>query len=394
MEIPFLLEQFDKILVIPSRNEGHLRPLFNRVEYVSTLATALDKNVKALNLKRIFQGINSNRYWREYIAKLPITIHPKSLKRSALWATEALLTGKWVEQFIMEHYIKLSKCIFYTYWFETITTGIGWLKAEYPQIFLVSRAQGYDLYEERYSPAYIPFREESLRALTQLFINSDSGNYYLGNKYPIFKSKFKTSRKGVFSTNVLNRPSRDSICRIVSCSNIVSVKRVDLMFEGIRHLASSHSDNKFEWNHFGDGSCRKQVTTLIQNAPINLKVTLSGSTPNEHILDYYRNAPIDIFINTSSSEGVPISIMEAQSFGIPVIATGVGGIPEIVNNENGTLLPSDPTSGEIAAAIWDLYTADNYQQKRAASLENWRKKFNAEKNYRQFAQEIRAILDS
>lgn len=40
----------------------------------------------------------------------------------------------------------------------------------------------------------------------------------------------------------------------------------------------------------------------------------------------------------SDSEGIPVSIMEAMSFGIPVIARNVGGMSEIVNEENGLLL--------------------------------------------------------
>ena len=46
--------------------------------------------------------------------------------------------------------------------------------------------------------------------------------------------------------------------------------------------------------------------------------------------------PVDLFLTVSANEGIPVSIMEAQSFGIPVIATDVGGISEIVNNVNGS----------------------------------------------------------
>ena len=58
-----------------------------------------------------------------------------------------------------------------------------------------------------------------------------------------------------------------------------------------------------------------------------------------------------MFINVSSTEGIPVSIMEAMSFGIPVIATAVGGTPEIVNNENGYLLSKDPSAKELAEVI-------------------------------------------
>lgn len=47
----------------------------------------------------------------------------------------------------------------------------------------------------------------------------------------------------------------------------------------------------------------------------------------------------DLFVNMSLSEGIPVSIMEAISFGIPIIATNVGGNAEIVNDETGVLIP-------------------------------------------------------
>ncbi|NJK95527.1 MAG: glycosyltransferase [Bacteroidales bacterium] len=45
-----------------------------------------------------------------------------------------------------------------------------------------------------------------------------------------------------------------------------------------------------------------------------------------------------MFLNTSLSEGVPVSVMEALSFGLPVIATDVGGTGELINDEVGMLI--------------------------------------------------------
>jgi glycosyltransferase involved in cell wall biosynthesis len=85
--------------------------------------------------------------------------------------------------------------------------------------------------------------------------------------------------------------------------------------------------------------------------------------------------------------------MEAQSFGIPVIATNVGGTSEIVNEENGLLLASEPTPGEIASAIHDvLINKDKWDKKRILSRRNWEEKFNAETNYRIFANELLSLV--
>ena len=98
----------------------------------------------------------------------------------------------------------------------------------------------------------------------------------------------------------------------------------------------------------------------------------------------------DFLINTSSSEGIPVSIMEAMSLGIPVIATDVGGTGEIVNNKNGHLLPSNPTTVQISDAI-NLYCSLSQQEKKSKrdnAHNTWEDKFNAQKNYGVFVTQI------
>ena len=56
--------------------------------------------------------------------------------------------------------------------------------------------------------------------------------------------------------------------------------------------------------------------------------TFKGNTDKKLILYYYRAEQVDVFINTSDSEGVPVSIMEAMSYGIPCISRIVGSNAE------------------------------------------------------------------
>jgi len=84
--------------------------------------------------------------------------------------------------------------------------------------------------------------------------------------------------------------------------------------------------------------------------------------------------------------------MEAQSCGIPVIATAVGGTPEIVNEKVGILLSPNPTPEEIGSAI--EYLIDNSEiakQMRYSSIKNWEERFNACKNFSEFINIIKKI---
>jgi glycosyltransferase involved in cell wall biosynthesis len=79
--------------------------------------------------------------------------------------------------------------------------------------------------------------------------------------------------------------------------------------------------------------------------------------PNVRLLGWVEAANVipaaDIFLSTSFSEGVPYSLLEALSAGVPIIAVESGAIPEIVRNGvNGILTSQDPK--EISAQIWNL----------------------------------------
>ena len=71
-----------------------------------------------------------------------------------------------------------------------------------------------------------------------------------------------------------------------------------------------------------------------------MNLILPGVVPNNEISNIYKKYKPDFFINLSSTEGVPVSIMEAF-FGMPVIATNVGGTSEIINDSVGAIINSD-----------------------------------------------------
>jgi glycosyltransferase involved in cell wall biosynthesis len=90
---------------------------------------------------------------------------------------------------------------------------------------------------------------------------------------------------------------------------------------------------------------------------------------HDAVRDFYLTQPVDVFVNASTTEGVPVSIMEAMSFGVPVVATDVGGTGELVNSRNGALLVPNPTPAEIADAI--LRTVHDRAAKSRATLDTF-----------------------
>lgn len=97
--------------------------------------------------------------------------------------------------------------------------------------------------------------------------------------------------------------------------------------------------------HFiGDGPERLSLIEKVNKYGLNDNVTFYGAIPNKQVFKYLY--PDQIYILMSQLEGLPISIIEALRSGLPVISTNISGIPELVSNENGVLLP--PNVEELA----------------------------------------------
>lgn len=237
----------------------------------------------------------------------------------------------------------------------------------------------WDIYFEESKVDYLPYRSFIATHLNKIVSISQDGIDYAIKKWKVNKECFTLSRLGVKETvRVVPKGNR---LKMVSCSNIIPVKRVELIAKALMEI----TDIEIEWTHFGDGVLFNRLKEQIKKLPKNISVNLPGRVLNKEIYKAYQKIQPHLLINVSSSEGVPVSIMEAMSFGIPCIATDVGGNSEIVNNENGILLTSDPSLNDIQKAIKSVL---NNHSKSEAAYQTWKEKYNAEKNYKEFAEEL------
>ena len=89
----------------------------------------------------------------------------------------------------------------------------------------------------------------------------------------------------------------------------------------------------------GDGNQHETLIAERNRLGLESIIDLPGAIANpEHIL-----AKSDVYVSTSHMEGLPLSILEAMAAGLPIIATNVGGVPDIVH-DNGVLIPVDEDS--------------------------------------------------
>jgi glycosyltransferase involved in cell wall biosynthesis len=377
---------FSEIILIPSRNEGTRNTTFPGliVEEEFARRFARFKSDKFFMIRYILKAVTRKEFCRDLTKNWTRILNPLAFLKTVWVLAAACLLDEWLCDYIGKARINISRSIFYTFWCNEITLGLALTKRKNPDMVIVSRANGYDIYEEQNIPPYIPFRRPTFDSLRRLFTVSKLARDYLRGLFPAYADRMLYAHMGVEDPGFIAQPSSDGSLRIVSCAYLVPIKRIRLMAEGIIAYAQKAGSRKIFWTHIGGGDMRSDLEEYTRNnAPENLDVRFVGYIPS--VYDYYRTHEVDFLISTSASEGIPVSMMEAESCGIPVIATAVGGVPEIVNDSCGQLLPKNPTPSQIADGICEFCekTAQG-KNLRMSARENWKTNYNAETNYTLF----------
>jgi glycosyltransferase involved in cell wall biosynthesis len=116
-----------------------------------------------------------------------------------------------------------------------------------------------------------------------------------------------------------------------------------------------------------------QCRVLAESLPSNVRWRFAGHVAPRAVIPFFVANTIDVFVNVSSTEGLPFSVMEAFSAGIPVFATDVGGTAEIVDDTVGRILPEAVTPEALSAAFCEFHeqTPAKIQQLRDAAYQRY-----------------------
>lgn len=295
----------------------------------------------------------------------------------------------------MKHQYLKSELLHYSYWMNYGAASLALHRRKGKIKYFISRIHRYDLYPGSGENALDFFKEFTLKNLDAVYFISEEGKHLYESIFPQFRFKYFISRLGTQNHGKINPVNSRNNLVILSCSMIKPVKRVELILEALIHFSKDYPDVEVNWYHLGGGDGLEKMSSRALGKLNNTLVTcnFTGTMSNKQVFEFYQKNAADVFLNVSETEGVPVSIMEAQSFQIPVIATSVGGTPEIVNDKNGLLLNKNIQSGELARILNDVYLNKNlWLQKRRLSYEDWKKVSNAENNYHFFAKDLLGIL--
>jgi glycosyltransferase involved in cell wall biosynthesis len=142
---------------------------------------------------------------------------------------------------------------------------------------------------------------------------------------------------------------------------MTGVKRTDVLLRGFRTLREDGVDAVLCM--VGDGPDRESVEQLADELGIVRDCLFTGY--QEDVGPFF--AAFDVFVLTSGNEGTPVTAIEALAAGCPVVATRVGGVPDVVTDGEDGFLVSPAAVDELAGRLADLARDPDLRARMGAS---------------------------
>jgi glycosyltransferase involved in cell wall biosynthesis len=382
-EVEILSKSFKTIYVCSTTKERQVRrPTPSNIVIIENSSISFSGK-----LSYLFKALISPILWTEFFSiksrfhHWPSWTHFKILLADFIQASHL---AKSLENFCVRKALDIPSILFYSYWHDVKALSLCFLKLKFP-IKAIARGHGWDIDYKRHSPKFLPFKLFIMENLDKTYVISSYSMRVLNNLFSQrFQHKISIARLGVSNSRFLAVNKNKSNFLICSCAVLMKIKRINLIVD----LISNLRDISIEWVHFGDGPLNASIREYAETKGVKIKIM--GMIDNHQILDFYSMNFVDLFVSLSKTEGVPVSIMEAFSAGIPVLATNVGGCSEIVNEENGFIIDKYFDVYDVSLIVRDYLCSQHIivQEKRKSAYNTWFSKYNAEVNYFNYFKEI------
>jgi glycosyltransferase involved in cell wall biosynthesis len=148
---------------------------------------------------------------------------------------------------------------------------------------------------------------------------------------------------GVASQGVARASGRAGPVRVATVARLYVTKGLTYLLEAAALVRQSHPDTEFTVH--GEGALREELVAYARELGLDGEAIFVGAFTDRSELARIM-ARTDIFVMSSILEGQPLGLVEAMAYGCPIVATRVGGIPELINDGvNGLLCdPGDSTA--------------------------------------------------
>lgn len=371
-EIHSLLELGNEIIIIPRTGKGKIinkdaikfipnvidLPFFNWSIFIFFIKTILFKPFQFLKfLIEIFKQSNSIIDFIKGIVILPKSLFlAKTLKHSTIDHIHAFSTTSTA---VMAHILSTNLKVPWSYTLHSSSV----LNSNYKRSFLF------------YSNS-----ASKCRTISKITANDLSN--FIG---PSLSKKVASVHLGVNIKNLKNKKSimEDSFI-ILTPAELKEHKGHVYAIESAKKLIDMGVSN-FKWYFFGSGPLLNELKNKVKELNLINHCYFPGNIDHKELLNKYENNKVDIVISSSISiidvfEGIPVSLMEAMSYEIPVIATDCGGTKELVDGQSGILV-NQKDSEALKNAIYKLINNYDYRSEIGTNGRNKIKQdFDTKKN--------------
>ena len=151
-------------------------------------------------------------------------------------------------------------------------------------------------------------------------------------------------------------PPSEGPVRILAVGQLMKRKGYHVLVEAAHILKESGLD--LRWTIVGEGNERPRLEGMIDEYGLAAEVLLVGARPHEEIVQFA--AAADIFTlpcvigEDNTRDGIPVALMEAMAWRLPVVSTNIVGLPELIDSGVNGILVEAENPGALAAAIREL----------------------------------------
>jgi glycosyltransferase involved in cell wall biosynthesis len=170
---------------------------------------------------------------------------------------------------------------------------------------------------------------------------------------------------GLFSRNTDYSVKAKTPYRILTVARLIAKKGLPTVYQALKILR----DKGIAFKHtlIGDGDDRQQLLTLIKDLDLTAHTRWLGTQPHEVVLDHYQQAHLFVLgceiAPNGDRDGIPNVLFESMAMGVPVVATNISAIPELVDNEETGLLVDPDRPQQMAAAMLRMLTEADFRSR-------------------------------
>ncbi len=172
---------------------------------------------------------------------------------------------------------------------------------------------------------------------------------------------------------------------IITPANLIEKKGHKYLIEACQSLIQKGLKN-FQCIFYGEGFLRNDLESLVKEKGLERHIEMPGVLSHEKLMGMYQNGKVDLVVLPSivaqngELEGIPVALMEAMAYRIPVISTNTGGTPELLNKGAGIIV-KEKSSEQLTRAISRIMAEENFKKELAEKgFQRIKKEFDIQKS--------------